>query len=122
MSEALAQQAADHYEMEETSLSLDELLEKINSNSEKSDQQIQRLQNQQVISETSTQTQVDAETQLKEAVQTVTIQIVGVLCIAVAVGAILGICCTKLIGNLCARSQKRRLEKAKAKAGMQFVD
>ena len=83
---------------------------------------MQRLENRQAIDGTSSQTQVDAEAQLKDALHTVTIQIVGWLCIAVAVGVILGICCTRLIGKLCARSQKKRLEKAKARAGMQFVE
>ena len=58
------------------------------------------------------QSQIDAEAELKAAFQSMTVQIVVAICIAVAAGAILGICCTRLVGKCYNRSQKRRLEKA----------
>ena len=83
---------------------------------------MQKLESRQAISGTNSLNQVDAEAQLQDAVQTVTTQIVGVICIAVVVGVILGFCCTRMIGKVFARSQKKRLEKARARSDLQFVE
>lgn len=66
--------------------------------------------------------EVDQEAKLEEALQNAIYKFIGILIIAVAVGAFIGICSVVLIGKCLRRSQNKRLELVKSRSDMQFVE
>ena len=64
----------------------------------------------------------DQEELLEDALENAIYKFIGILVVAVAIGAFVGICCVVLIGKCLNRNQKQRLQLVKSRSDMQFVE
>lgn len=65
---------------------------------------------------------MDQEGKLEDALENAIYKFIGILVIAVAIGAVIGICCVVGVKKCLNRGQKQRLQIVKSRSDMQFVE
>merc|ERR1712001_796790 len=66
--------------------------------------------------------EVDQEVKLEDALEDAIYKFIGILVAAVAIGAVVGICCVVFVRKCMNRDQKKRLQLVKSRSDMQFVE
>jgi len=66
--------------------------------------------------------EVDQEGKLEDALENAIYKFIGILVVAVVIGAVIGICCVVLVRRCLNRDQKKRLQIVKSRSDMQFVE
>ena len=66
--------------------------------------------------------EVDQEGKLEDALENAIYKFIGILVVAVVIGAVIGICCVVFVRRCLNRDQKKRLQIVKSRSDMQFVE